>query len=478
MKTVSNECISSQQFIRFYARNSLFLIVLIIAVVILTLPYVTREQINPPGDEAYYYYRLATEIKQNPIMDRDELSFGGRENFMPLGWAYILAGFSYATGFTIETISKILLFLLGVGSLLLFYLILDRYKQDFKLMIISLLILSPSFIYLFTVNNRFAFPIFLSLLIFYFIIGENYLISLVLSLLLPFFGVLSVLSFGIFVLSYFYFNRRKEFRKSFLVFFSLLILSSLVNIYFGWSIVWGNELSFLSFVSDFGAKHGFSFFAFLLVCFGLLFFWRKKSHVLWYSLGFLLFLLAFKLDWLIFYLGFVIAFLAGSSLFKLYNRPWESNIIKNLTLWILICGLIFSGVSYVHEFNNFKPQDEMFTVLDKIPDDSMVLSHYSNGFWIEYSGKRALLDQFFAGIPDIDTRIQDTDKIFHSSDIKITNELLSKYEVDYIFIDKNMRDGEVWNNDEEGLLFLLGISKSFKLTYNDGYYSIWEVVSP
>jgi len=477
MKTVSNECISNQQFIRFYARNSLFFIVLLVAIAMLTLPYVMREQNSPPGDEAYYYYRFANEIKQNPVIQKDELSFGGRDNFMPLGWAYLLAGFSYATGFTVETVSKILLFLLGLGSLILFYLILEGYKQNFKLIITSILILSPSFIYLFTVNNRIAFPIFLSLLIFYFILSEKYLLSFVLSLFMPFFGILNLLLFGIFILFLFYFSKRKHFKKSVLVLVLLLILSSLVNIYLGWSVVGGNELSFLSFISDFGAKYGFSFFAFLLVCFGLLFFWRKKSYILWYSLGSGLFILSFKFDWLIFYLGFVIALLAGLSFFNLYSRKWESNLVGNLTLWILICGLIFSGVSYVHESDNFEPQDQLFTVLEKIPDGSMVFSHYSNGFWIEYANKKAFSDSFFTGISDMDSRMEDSKEIFYSRDLKVTKTILDKYGIDYIFIDQSMKNGKVWNSDGEGLLFLLEISKSFKLVYKDESFSVWEVVS-
>jgi hypothetical protein len=245
----------------------------------------------------------------------------------------------------------------------------------------------------------------------------------------------------------------------------LLLFSFFINLYFKFGIITGEGLSLFSFISDFGAKHGFSFFAFLLVCFGLMFFWRKKNYIIMYSTGIVLFLISFKLSWMIFYLNFVVCFLAGLSFFKLYNRKWESAIVGNLTLWILVCGLIFSGFSYIGQFDKLEPNDELFIALDEIPPGSIVFSHYSRGYWIEYSGKKSFMDPFFGGIKDLDDRLKDSEEIFYSRDIKNTNMLLEKYSIGYIFIDHKMLNDEVWKKDDEGLLFLLEVSKSFELVY-------------
>ena len=104
-------------FIRFYAKKGMFFLVLLLCIVILILPSFFRLQNSSAGDDAYYYFRIANELKGNSL--EDELSFGGRDNFLPLGWAYILAGVSYLSGLNVEIISRILLLLLGIGTLIL-----------------------------------------------------------------------------------------------------------------------------------------------------------------------------------------------------------------------------------------------------------------------------------------------------------------------------------------------------------------------
>lgn len=473
MKNALNECISSQQFTKFCAKKIMFFLVLLLCIVILILPSFFRLQSSPAGDDGYYYFRIANELKDNNLV-KDELSFGGRNNFLPLGWAYILAGVSYSSGISVEIVSRVLLFLLGIASLILFYLILKRYDNEFRLIVSSILIFSPAFIYLFTINNRFAFPVFLTLLIFYLSLNEKYLLAILFSLAVPFFGFLNLLFVGLFFLSYFYFKKREIFRNALFVFFILLLVSSFLNFYFKWVVGFGIDLSLLSFISDFGSKYGFSFFTFLLVCFGLLFFWRKKDYLFYYISGIILFVMSFKIDWLIFYLNFIACFLAGLSFSKLYNRKWESSLVGKLTLWILVCGIIFSGISYISQFDNFKPNDELFIALDEIPDNAVVLSHYSNGYWIEYAGKKTFMDPFFSGVSDSGERIKNVEDIFYSKDIEKTKNLLNKYYVDYIFIDKDMKSGEVWTKSEEGLLFLLEVSPSFEQIYKSDNFIIWR----
>ena len=473
MKNALNECISNQQFIRFYAKKGMFFLVLLLCIVVLILPGFFRLQNSSAGDDGYYYFRIANQLKDNTLA-RDEFSFGGRNNFLPLGWAYILAGTSYFSGLDVESVSRILLFLLGIGSLILFYLILENYDHNFRLITSSILVLSPAFIYLFSINNRFAFPVFLTLLIFYLSLNERYLLAVLFSLLIPFFGFLNLLFVGLFFLSYFFYKKKRIFRKTLFIFFILLLISSFINFYLNWVVGLGVELSLLSFISDFGPKYGFSFFTFLLVCFGLLFFWRKRDYAFFYITGIILFLISFKIDWLIFYLNFIVCFLAGLSFLKLYNRKWESSLVGKLTLWILVCGIVFSGVSYLSQFDNFKPNDELFIALDEIPNGAVVLSHYSNGYWLEYSGKKTFMDPFFSGVSDLNERKKDANDIFYSKDIEKTKNLLDKYNIEYIFIDKDMRNGKVWTKSEEGLLFLLEVSPSFESIYKSDNFMIWR----
>jgi len=58
----------------------------------------------------------------------------------------------------------------------------------------------------------------------------------------------------------------------------------------------------------------------------------------------------------------------------------------------------------------------------------------------------------------------------------ITFTLLRSYNIRYIWITPEMRSGLVWNKDDEGLLFLLKNSETFKKVYSTYGYEIWEVL--
>ena len=45
-----------------------------------------------------------------------------------------------------------------------------------------------------------------------------------------------------------------------------------------------------------------------------------------------------------------------------------------LTLLLLICGLLFSGVSYAKNISEDSPSNEFFIALEKIPDDVIIFS--------------------------------------------------------------------------------------------------------
>jgi len=75
----------------------------------------------------------------------------------------------------VEVAMNILLFLLGIVSIILFYNVLKLFDLDVKFISSLVLVFSPIFIYLFTVGGKYTVPIFLSLLVIYFVFDKKYL---------------------------------------------------------------------------------------------------------------------------------------------------------------------------------------------------------------------------------------------------------------------------------------------------------------
>ena len=52
--------------------------------------------------------------------------------------------------------------------------------------------------------------------------------------------------------------------------------------------------------------------------------------------------------------------------------------------------------------------------------------------------------------------------------------MIEEYSLDYIWLDKELKD-ELWDEDEEGLQFLLDYSNKFKKIYSQNDIEIWRI---
>ena len=109
--------------------------------------------------------------------------------------------------------------------------------------------------------------------------------------------------------------------------------------------------------------------------------------------------------------------------------------------------------------------------------NDIVFSHYSKGMWIEgISKRRVLLDSNIDYIPYPRETYNDSGTLFYSRNLKTTKSLLSKYNVRYVWIDPEMKQGQVWTKEEHGLLFLFRNEETFKKAYAENGIEIWEVM--
>lgn len=446
MKVVSKESfLGLQRFTKFYANKLYLPLVLLVGLVFILLPNVLRKNPFMIGEESFYHLRIAQHILENGYISYDSLSFSGRNNFMELGLSYCIAGFSYITGLGIEFSAQILFAIFGLLSLFIGYLILKKLNAKEGLFTLAVITLSPSFIYLFSVVNKFAIPIFFALLAIYFFLKKQYYLFIFSLLIIPLFNYyFSIFVFLGTLIAFLYFKKKKV---------PLLIISIILFI-----LIFSFDGYNLKIISDFGSESGLSIFGIVILLFGVGMFWKKQGLSHLYLLTFLLLLGALKLDWITFILTIPFSVLIALNLFYLMNSKWESGLIKDLTVLLLICGLLFSGVASAKFLSNEKPSAEIFDALGKLPRESVVLSHQSNGYWINYAGMKNVIDSF-TKIDDYDERKKDLKDVFESRDLNFVKGILSKYNVDYILITPNMKNGLVWNDEEEGILFLLKYSE-------------------
>ena len=228
-------------------------------------------------------------------------------------------------------------------------------------------------------------------------------------------------------------------------------------------------------ITDFGAMLGLGLFGLLLALLGLYCIYQeekiyKKACIIlcffafsWYLLG----------DIVLLYFSFYFSFLAGWGAFLLTETKWESKLVKQLTLLVLACGLLFSSISYTNRILVEPPSltlQEAGDWIDKnLPQESIVLSSPSHGFWIEYFGKRKALATPLAGKEGL------VNTLFYSKNFEKTSLLLDEQQSEYILIDAEMKRN-IWSKEDEGLLFLFRNREKFKKVYDEKGVQIWRVM--
>jgi asparagine N-glycosylation enzyme membrane subunit Stt3 len=181
------------------------------------------------------------------------------------------------------------------------------------------------------------------------------------------------------------------------------------------------------------------------------------------------------------YSNLVIVFLAGTAFVYFANMKWKLKILRDFTLIVLFCGLLFSAVNVAADLKNSDPNtavvNSMIWLKLNADEGSVVFSHHSNGFWIEFiAGQPVVLDGLFEHTPDAADIYFDSMQALDTNDLDIARQLLSKHDVKYILITKDMRDGLVWDKEGRGLDFLLSNVETFKKVQENSYVSVYEYI--
>jgi len=453
-------------------------IIFLVAIIFLALPYL-RIFKNPYliNSESYYHLRIMETIGEKGFIANDDSVFNERPYYFNLSHYLFFSLFP-------KIVVRILPFLLGIVTVYLFYRILEKLKvkQNLRLITILLFTSSPVFIYTFTSFNSYFIPVFLITLTFFLILKNKILYSIFLASLIPLFNIKVVPV--VLALLIIYFVSNKKF-KICLASCGSLIFVSLIYYILVFSFTFPKHLTFIdigvlkNILSDFGSFYGFSAFFLILVLIGSYVLWlKKKEYLALYTATFLLFFSSFYFVFVNIFLNFFFAFFVAIGITSLIKRKWEYKIIKNATILLIICGLLFSTSSFINRVIESEPNNAQVKSLEYLalfPEQGTVLSHYKNGFFIEYFAKKqAIMDENFDYSYGLNEIYNDTNTVFYSRNLEYTKALLDKYDVGYIWIDGKMKSGLVWGKKDQGLLFLFRNEETFKNIYSYQDVEIWK----
>ena len=470
-------------FIRSYARVAFLLIIMLL---VLLSPNLIRSAQTYIGEDPYFYSRLSNMISKN--LYYDELSYSGRQFTYTLGQPLIFLFFSK---FLPESfIIKIIPLFFALISLILFYLILKEFYVEPNVNYLSLimLIMSPPFIYIFSFYNKFTVITPLLLLTFYLFIKKNHtlnIISYILFFIIPYFGYqYSILAL---LLTLIYCIKEKDTKRFYIILLITilsLILAYLPNIIrngFSESAKFDKTLKYTSLFSDLGGDFGISIFIIFLSFFGLNYLWKSK-YKYWqiYAILILFIIAIFYFPTFIIYLNFILAFLSALGLIYLLRFKWESDVIRKLTMWLLIIGLVFSTITFISETSAQQPSQNLYDALIFLKgygdSKEVVFSHYPYGNLISsIANKKNVMDDNFLYAPKLNEHYLDSETLFYTRNFNIASNITDKYNIEYILVTKEMKKGLIWEQEDEGLLFLLKSVNIYKRIYYNDEVEIWRI---
>ena len=467
-------------------------IIMVLAIIFLTLPHLNRISSGNTsliGDKPYFNMRIAELSQEEGPVIQDDMVYSER--------TYIANPYQVMLGFLgkyipFELLSKILPLFFGLISLLMFSLIIDRLNTEplFKTLLLLVIVLSPIFVFTFTLSNKFSMIITLFAIGSYFFLGKRkyeLILSLLFFLPITLFGTFE--SIAIIAVALVYVLIKKEKKEWFIILLSFIGLSTLLfNIFSHNVLIQSENILFVTknilkgTISDFGSKVGVGVFKIMLAIIGLMIIWTKKKENSW-----LLLLLGLSVISLFFnnlniiYTSFILSYFAAVGFKSLIKREWKVETLKYLTIITLILGMLFSTVSYMSLISSSDPSSEQIEGLMWLKENSMnegfVLSHYSNGFWIEtIAERRVIMDSYFEHTKGINEIYDNTKRMFHSRNLDNSLKLMKDLDIRYIWIDKEMRDGLIWEREGEGLLFLLNNKEKFRKAYSSKNIDIYEVI--
>lgn len=226
-------------------------------------------------------------------------------------------------------------------------------------------------------------------------------------------------------------------------------------------------------LADLGGLGGIPTFTILLAAIGLWILWPRKGAC---AAIITLWIATFYDSRLISYTNTITICLAGAGITYLIERRWNIIMLKQLSILVIMCGLLFSTISAAGQISRLGPSNDIAESLTWLKGHSrsgqVVLSASENGLWIQYFAVRAVtVDERMT--PD-DNRTRMADEALNTVYIEKADAYFKSTNTSRIFITPDMMEGKVWNGPEQGLHQLLKDNETFKNAYQSDGIEIYE----
>ncbi|MEM3127238.1 MAG: hypothetical protein QW331_04200, partial [Candidatus Woesearchaeota archaeon] len=344
------------------------------------------------GDISYEDLRVAKVLQDKGFTSYDEVQ--GRSNIIrPF---HILLSI-----FQIEIGARILPFVFGIIAAILFYLFIKNNEtEEISFFITAIFIFSPAFIYTFITSTKESLAFVLLLTTLFLLLkfsGKFFYIAIFLGILLPYFSPIAAIAS---VPLFFFFKKStKEKITSYFVMGATIL--SIFLFPESRMFLQSEQNVFNIFITDFAAPIGFALFSVILAAIGLFSLLKRRKTVLdliWPGFVLVLLTIFVSIEFNI-YLNILISFFAGYGFYYLLEREWNLHFIRQASIFLLVCGLIFSTFSYVNRISNDLPneniRESMLKIKAKTSENEVVFSHPSKSLWINYFAERkAYPDRF------------------------------------------------------------------------------------
>jgi hypothetical protein len=368
--------------------------------------------------------------------------------------------------------------ILGLATIALLYLVLQKQNISEKTIvtIVTLIIVSPIFMYAFTDYKIFSFIIFLNILGIYFLMHDNIMFSSAAFAIIPFIDPFSGIASLALLLIYIFASQkhRASIKVTTIVLLTAVLISVILNTYYGYTVLHMFQFDMHNILTDIGASIGISFSIIILATIGLILLWENGWRTLvTYALLLLFVFLSLFNDTMRIYMNFVIMIYAGFAFVYLNKRKWSISIIKKTTVLLIICSIFFSSLVYITKITRSEPTPEYIDGLQFIKEQSLptevILASPENGYIVEYYTERMVLVDDMTKYRDYQKYI-DMDNLTSSRNLDRTQKLLNEYNIKYIIIDQEF---EPYLTNKEGLLFLIETSQKFTSVYKNNNIEIW-----
>lgn len=214
-------------------------------------------------------------------------------------------------------------------------------------------------------------------------------------------------------------------------------------------------------IVEFGALNGYGLFGLVLAVVGGFVLWENKAQSYFVALGTgLLFVVSLFLPVLVVVGSVAVAVIGGLGVVRLWHRKWAFSLLRMPTLVVCGCGVLFSAVVTVVLIGQAGPSGMLAESLASLPQGTVLTE--VPGAWVSWWSS--------ARVSPMPAELRAS--VWQSRNLAEVQDALNAWNVTVIVITPEMRSS-LWNNNDDGLRFLLRQSKTFKSVSQGKPVEVW-----